>query len=144
MVDSRAVDHGRAIRRRRECLSCGQRFTTFERLEEVALVVEKRSGDRVPFDREKITAGIRAACKNRPVDDRAIGELATGIEDRARAEGHDVILSERIGREVLEGLRELDQIAYLRFASVYKVFEDPADFTREVGLLTKHSEPKRH
>lgn len=104
----------------------------------------KRSGDRVPFDVEKIVSGVRAACKNRDVDEQAMVELAANIEDRARVEGVDAIPSDQIGRDVLEALSVLDQVAYLRFASVYKVFEDPADFTREVGLLTKSTSPKRH
>lgn len=104
----------------------------------------KRSGDRVPFDVEKIVSGVRAACKNRDVNEQAIVELATTIEDRARVDGVDAIASEQIGREVLDALSVLDQVAYLRFASVYKVFEDPADFTREVGLLPKVTSPKRH
>ncbi len=144
MVDSRSVEQGRAIRRRRACLACGSRFTTFERLEEVGLLVQKRSGDRVPFDPEKVIAGVRAACKNRPVPDEAIVELAAQIEDRARNDGLEVVHSERVGREVLDRLGELDHVAYLRFASVYKEFEDAADFTREVGLITKATKPKRH
>ena len=107
------------------------------------MVVVKRSGDRVPFDREKVLEGLRAATKNRPVEEAQLDELVGAIEERLRSEGADVVTSERIGREVLEGLRELDQVAYLRFASVYKDFEDPADFTREVGLLRKSTEPKR-
>ena len=143
VVDSRANEDGSTIRRRRQCLGCGRRFTTFERVEEVSMVVVKRSGDRVPFDREKVLEGLRAATKNRPVEEAQLDELVGTIEERLRSEGADVVTSERIGREVLEGLRELDQVAYLRFASVYKDFEDPADFTREVGLLRKSTEPKR-
>jgi transcriptional repressor NrdR len=144
VVDSRAADDGSAIRRRRQCLACGRRFTTFERLEEVALQVVKRSGDRVPFDRAKILGGLRAATKNRPVEERQLEALAAAIEERFRLEGGDLLPSERIGLEVLEGLRELDQVAYLRFASVYKDFGELADFEREVLLLTKSTEPKRH
>lgn len=144
VVDSRAVDAGRAIRRRRACLACGNRFTTFERIEEANLSVEKRSGDRMPFDSEKIASGVRAACKNRPVADEAITELVAAIEDRARAEGIDVVPTERIGLEVLEGLKALDEVAYLRFASVYKEFSDASDFAREARLLTKATKPKQH
>lgn len=144
VVDSRAVDTGRAIRRRRACLSCGNRFTTFERIEEAGLTVEKRSGDRMPFDPEKVAVGVRAACKNRPVSEDAIAELVAGIEDRARVDGLEVLPTERIGLEVLEGLGVLDQVAYLRFASVYKEFSDASDFAREVRLLTKATKPKRH
>jgi transcriptional repressor NrdR len=142
VVDSRANDDGSSIRRRRECLACGFRFTTFERCEEVALVVVKRSGDREPFDRGKVEAGVRAAAKGRPVDDAALAELADQIEEALRVEGGDVA-SEQVGRAVLERLVELDQVAYVRYASVYKDFDDPADFQREVRLL-KATEPKRH
>jgi transcriptional repressor NrdR len=143
VVDSRATEDGSAIRRRRECLVCGRRFTTFERLEEIPLIVVKRSGDRVPFDREKVEAGVRSAVKGRPVTDSELALLAAGIEDQMRLLGPEV-KSEQIGVAVLERLRELDKVAYLRFASVYKDFDDPSDFQREVRLLTKATAPKRH
>ena len=143
VVDSRATEDGTAIRRRRECLSCGRRFTTFERLEEVPLVVIKRSGDRVAFDRDKIEAGVRSAAKGRPVTDDQLAALAAEIEDGLRLSGSEV-KSEQIGVAVLERLRELDKVAYVRFASVYKDFDDPADFQREIRLLTKATAPKRH
>jgi transcriptional repressor NrdR len=143
VVDSRATEDGTAIRRRRECLACGRRFTTFERLEEVPLVVVKRSGDRVAFDRDKIEAGVRAAAKGRPVTDDQLAALATDIEDELRLFGAE-LKSEQVGVAVLERLRDLDKVAYLRFASVYKDFDDPADFQREVRLLTKATAPKRH
>lgn len=143
VVDSRGTEDGSAIRRRRECLACGRRFTTFERFEEVPLVVVKRSGDRVPFDRDKIETGVRAAAKGRPVTDALLAALAGAVEDELRAAGGEV-QSEQIGVAVLERLRELDKVTYLRFASVYKDFDDPADFQREVRLLTKATAPKRH
>lgn len=143
MVDSRASDDGSAIRRRRECLTCGRRFTTFERLEEAPLLVVKRSGEREPFDRSKIVAGLRAAAKNRPVDTSQLEDLATAVEDHVRLGGGDVA-SQDVGLTVLERLRDLDQVAYVRFASVYKEFDDPADFARELGLLTKSTAPKQH
>lgn len=142
VIDSRSVDEGRAIRRRRKCLRCASRFTTFERIETVELLVVKRSGERMPFAAERIVAGVRAACKNRPVPDPAIDELAVQVEEAIRAEGLGVVSSERIGIEVLERLRELDEVAYLRFASVYKEFTDAADFAREARLLTKSTRPK--
>jgi transcriptional repressor NrdR len=142
VVDSRASDDGGAIRRRRECLACGRRFTTFERVEEVPLVVVKRSGEREPFDREKVLAGVRAAAKNRPIDDERFVELVSAVEDSLRLDGPEVP-STRVGMAVLERLRDVDQVAYVRFASVYKEFDDPADFEREVDLLTKATEPKR-
>lgn len=143
VVDSRANDDGSAIRRRRECLLCGHRYTTFERYEELPLMVVKRSGDRVPFNRAKIESGIVSAAKGRPVTLEQIGELGAELENRLRAMGPEVS-SEQVGLAVLEGLRDFDQVAYVRFASVYKGFDDPADFQREVRLLTKSTAPKRH
>ena len=142
VVDSRLAEDGAAIRRRRECLSCNRRYTTYERLEEAPLWVLKRGGGREPFDRAKVVAGVRAATKNRPVTEDQLEELAVQVEETLRGEGAE-LTSEQIGRAVLERLRELDEVAYLRFASVYKGFEDVGDFEREVGLLTKTTEPKR-
>jgi len=139
VIDSRTADDGAAIRRRRECLSCGRRFTTYERLEEAPLVVVKRSGQRTPFDRQKIVAGIRAAAKNRPVGDESLESIGTEIEEALRLEGPE-LTTEQIGRAVLDRLRDLDEVAYLRFVSVYKGFEDLTDFEREVVLLTKRTE----
>jgi transcriptional repressor NrdR len=143
VVDSRQADDGSAIRRRRECLTCGHRFTTFERLEEVPLTVVKRSGDRVGFDPAKVASGVRAAAKGRPVSAEQVDDLVNQVSDVLRLEGPDVA-SERVGLEVLERLRELDDVAYVRFASVYKDFDTAADFEREIGLLTKATAPKRH
>ena len=143
VVDSRQSDDGEAIRRRRECLACGARFTTFERLELVPMVVVKRSGDRVPFEQRKITEGIAAAAKGRPIDETTILHTAGAIEDELRLVGPE-LTSEQIGFAVLEHLRELDHVAYMRFASVYKGFDDASDFQREITLLTKATEPKRH
>jgi transcriptional repressor NrdR len=142
VVDSRLADEGAAIRRRRECLSCGRRFTTFERVDELPLWVVKRSGDREPFDRTKIVAGVRAATKNRPVSDDAMAELAQRVEDALRERGSEPT-SQQVGLAVLEQLKALDDVAYVRFASVYKGFEDVGDFEREVGLLSKTTEPKQ-
>jgi transcriptional repressor NrdR len=142
VVDSRAAEDGGAIRRRRECLVCGHRYTTFERLEEVPFVVLKRSGQREPFDRAKVVAGIAAAAKNRPVPTTQMERHAAEIEEELRLIGHEVT-SEQIGRAVLDRLRELDEVTYLRFASVYKGFSGALDFEREAGLLTKATEPKR-
>jgi transcriptional repressor NrdR len=141
VVDSRLADDGTAIRRRRECVACSQRFTTFERVEEVPLVVVKRSGVREPFDRTKLVAGLRSACKNRPVSDEALDELCDAVEETLRLRPDDVT-SEEIGRAVLERLRDLDEVGYVRFASVYKGFEGLGDFEREVGLLIKTTAPK--
>ncbi len=142
VVDSRLAEEGGVIRRRRECLSCGRRFTTYERLEESPLWVAKRAGQREAFDRVKLVSGVRAATKNRPVSEEQLEELAQQVEEALRGEGAEVT-SQQIGVAVLERLRALDDVAYLRFASVYKGFADIGDFQREVGLLTKTTEPKR-
>jgi transcriptional repressor NrdR len=136
VVDSRLADDGGAIRRRRECLGCGRRFTTYERLEELPLVVVKRSGQRQPFDRAKVVAGVRAAAKNRPLSSAAMEAVATEVEEQVRLEGPEVT-TQQVGRAVLELLRTLDEVAYVRFASVYKGFAEIGDFEREVGLLTQ-------
>ncbi|MFM7684673.1 MAG: transcriptional regulator NrdR [Actinomycetota bacterium] len=136
VIDSREADDGTAIRRRRSCLSCLHRFTTYERLEEVPLMVSKSNGQREPFDRAKVIAGISAACKGRPVTAEQIEQLGEDVEDVARLEGPEVP-SSVIGVEVLDRLRQLDEVAYLRFASVYKGFDAAADFQRELVLLKK-------
>lgn len=140
VVDSRASDDGSAIRRRRECLACGHRFTTFERVDEAPLVVIKTTGDREMFDRDKVVAGVVAAAKNRPVTAEQIDALATGVEDSLRRRGGEVETT-RIGLAVLERLRELDEVAYVRFASVYKDFEGVDDFADELRLLLKEPRP---
>jgi transcriptional repressor NrdR len=137
VVDSRVAEEGRAIRRRRECLTCGRRYTTFERAEEIPLMVRKRDGIEEPFDRAKIVEGIRRACKNRPVQQSEIEDIALGIEEALRAEGRRYVGYSDIGRLVLERLAALDEVAYVRFASVYKSFQELDDFERELGLLLK-------
>src|SRR3954447_1558803 len=130
VVDSRQADDGTSIRRRRACIECGSRFTTFERLEETPLVVVKRSGEREPFDREKVASGIRLAAKGRPIetdDGEALDELITTIEDAIRVSGGEVD-SEAVGLLVLDRLREADPVAAVRFASVYLGFDDLNDF----------------
>jgi transcriptional repressor NrdR len=136
VVDSRAADEGAAIRRRRECIACGHRFTTFERVEEVPLVVRKGDGSLEPYDATKVAAGVRLAATGRPIDDVCVAELTASVEEELRLAGPEVA-SERIGIEVLERLRVLDQVAALRFASVYKGFDDLADFAREITELSK-------
>ena len=143
VVDSRQSDDGEAVRRRRECLACGARVTTFERLELVPMVVVKRSGDRVPFEQNKINEGIAAAAKGRPIEEETILLTAAAIAEELRLVGPEVT-SEQVGFAVLEHLRDLDHVAYMRFVSVYKGFDDAADFQREITLLTKATEPKRH
>ncbi len=130
-----------AIRRRRECSACSHRYTTFERIEEVGLYVTKRSGDREPFERAKILAGIRSACKNRPVEVSRLDAVVESVEEAMRLLNRDVT-SEEVGMATLEELRDVDDVAYVRFASVYKGFADADDFAREIGNLVKTTAPK--
>lgn len=137
VIDSRSAEDGSAIRRRRACPECAYRFTTYERLESVPLMVSKRSGGREPFDRAKVVFGVRSACKGRPVNDEQIDALAEMVEDDmrlAQVAGTE-ITSSTVGHAVLERLRDLDKVAYVRFASVYKNFDDTSDFSRELALL---------
>jgi transcriptional repressor NrdR len=133
VVDSRRTDAGRAIRRRRSCPACGQRFTTFERAD-IAIQVIKRDGRTQPFDAEKMRSGIESALADRPLPDRDVDQLVAEIEGVVRA-GPPMVSADDIGRAVLDGLRELDEVAYLRFASVYKEFQGASDFEREVAAM---------
>jgi transcriptional repressor NrdR len=142
VVDSRLAEGGRAIRRRRECIGCGRRYTTFERAEEVPLLIAKRSGEEESFERDKVIEGVRRACKNRPVSEADILTIADDVEEAMRADSRRPVPSAEIGREVLERLRLIDEVAYLRFASVYKDFQELDDFEKELGLLLKRSPPK--
>jgi transcriptional repressor NrdR len=135
VVDSRLADDGGAVRRRRECLACGRRFTTLERALDVSLVVRKRSGDVEPFDHTKLAAGIGRAASGR-LEPETVETVAAELAEALGMRGAEVT-SEEVGVAVLERLRELDPIAYLRFSSVYKGFEDLADFEREVGELQR-------
>jgi transcriptional repressor NrdR len=142
VVDSRPAQDGQAIRRRRECDSCGRRFTTFERSEAVALRVIKRDGSKEPYDRVKVTSGVEKAIKNRPVTEEQVSRLAERVERKLRRKGPEVTTQE-VGIEILSQLRRLDEVAYVRFASVYKDFQEVSDFERELALLLQKREPKR-
>jgi transcriptional repressor NrdR len=142
VVDSRPADAGGSIRRRRECNACSRRFTTFERIEHVGLVVVKRDGSREPFDREKVEAGVRKAFAGRPVDNIRIEDLVGRVERRLLRKGPDVT-SQQVGAEVLSALQRIDEVAYLRFASVYKDFQGIVDFERELGMLLEKKEPAK-
>ena len=141
VVDSRPAERGEAIRRRRQCLSCGRRYTTYERVDELGLMVVKRDGSHEPWNRGKVLAGIEKAIVNRPVADEQVAALAERVEGRLRRKGPEVT-SEQVGLEVLQGLRKLDEVAYLRFASVYKDFQEVGDFQRELGRLRKEESAK--
>lgn len=132
VTDSRSADDGTAIRRRRSCTGCGRRFTTQET---VLLMVLKRSGVTEPFSREKIIAGVRRACQGRPVDEDALAHLGHQVEEEIRATGSAEVPSHEVGLAILVPLRVLDEVAYLRFASVYRGFESLADFEKEIAAL---------
>jgi transcriptional repressor NrdR len=143
VIDSRLAEDGAAIRRRRECETCGKRFTTFERSESVGLAVVKRSGESSPFDRQKVISGLRKACVNRPVSPEDVDRVADEIEQAIRSSGSSTVSTQEIGLAILDRLRDLDEVAYVRFASVYKDFQELTDFEREVGqLLQKRTPPK--
>lgn len=135
VVDSRETDEGQAIRRRRSCPECGRRFTT---VETAVLAVVKRSGVTEPFSREKVISGVRRACQGRDVDDDALNLLAQHVEDAVRAAGSPEIPSHDVGLAILGPLRDLDEVAYLRFASVYRSFTSAEDFEREIATLRSH------
>lgn len=132
VVDTRDADDGALIRRRRHCSECGKRFTT---VEEAVLAVVKRSGVTEPFSRPKIISGVRKACQGRPVDEDDIALLAQRVEETIRARGAAEIPSNEVGLAILGPLRELDEVAYLRFASVYRSFESLGDFEAEIAAL---------
>jgi transcriptional repressor NrdR len=132
VVDSRASDDGTSIRRRRQCPECGKRFTTAET---VTITVTKRNGVTEPFTRDKVASGVRKACQGRPVSEDDLALLAQTVEEGVRASGCAEIASHDVGLAILGPLRDLDEIAYLRFASVYRAFTDLEDFESEIALL---------
>jgi len=132
VVDSRESGSGDAIRRRRECLSCSRRFTSYERVEEIPYFVVKKDGRREPFDREKIRAGLRMACKKRPVPMERIDDIVARIEGDLLGRYDREVRSKSIGDLIMRELKSLDHVAYVRFASVYREFKDVAEFMREL------------
>ncbi len=138
VIDSRPAEGGGAIRRRRECLVCGERFTTFER-PAIGATVVKRSGRREAFDRKKVRRGLESALADRPVPEGIINEIVARIEASARG-GSALVTSDELGRAVLAELRDLDEVAYLRFASVYKEFQEASDFEREAAALERRAD----
>lgn len=141
VIDSRPAENEAAVRRRRECSGCGQRFSTYERTEQALVAVRKRSGELEPFDRAKIMAGMDKATKNLPLEADAVRRASAAIEARVRSLGRREVPSELIGAEVLAALRNLDAVAYVRFASVYKGFTSPQDFARELANLQRPDLP---
>lgn len=141
VVDSRPAPSGDAIRRRRECRACGLRFTTFERIELPPLAVRKRSGAVVPFDRARVLDGMARAAKGR-VASQTLEDAAAAVERELRTTGRREVTSEQVGLQVLAQLQSLDEVAYVRFASVYKDFQGPEDFELELSSLRKEAPPK--
>ena len=139
VVDSREAEDGLAIRRRRECLNCKRRFTTYEEIEEKPFLVVKRDGRREPFDRKKLEVGILKACEKRPVSLETIETLIEHLVRKLRTEFYGEISSKEIGEEVIEELRKIDEVAYVRFASVYRQFKEAVEFAEEVKKLQKIS-----
>ncbi len=137
MIDSRASREGSTIRRRRECMGCGHRFTTYEEVERPRLMVLKRDDRREEFSREKLTAGLQKACQKRPVSQEAIAELVERIVDDLANTFDREVSCQAIGERVMTGLRGLDPVAYVRYASVYRRFEEATDFVAEVKKLEK-------
>jgi len=136
-VDSRELAEGSQVRRRRECARCLRRFTSYERIEEMPALVVKRDGRREPYDRGKVMAGLMRACEKRPVTLRQLEDIADGVESLLAAKDEREIQAEEIGQEVMTRLRALDQVAYVRFASVYRRFEDVEQFLAELQRLRK-------
>ena len=139
VIDSREADEGATTRRRRSCPKCNRRFTT---VEEAVLAVVKRSGVSEPFNRTKVVAGVRRACQGRPVDEDQLAQLAQQVEDAIRASGAAEVPSHEVGLAILRPLRELDEVAYLRFASVYRSFKDIHEFMAELSQLLANKSKK--
>lgn len=143
VIDSRSVDNGTSIRRRRECPECGRRFTTYEKYEETPLLVIKKDGRRELFDSQKLTNGLLKAFEKRPFSYEEIQSIASGIERDLRALGESEVKSTLIGETVMKALEKIDQIAYVRFASVYRQFADVNSFMQEIqGMLSKMDDKK--
>ncbi|MCI0531974.1 MAG: transcriptional regulator NrdR [candidate division Zixibacteria bacterium] len=135
VVDSRPAADGRSVRRRRECLACGKRYTTYEYVEQVSLAVVKSDGRREEFDRTKLIKGISLACNKRPVSEERINSVVTEIEDELQNSNRREITTQQIGEVVMEKLKGLDEVAYVRFASVYRKFKDKNEFMDELRRL---------
>jgi len=142
VIDSRTSKEGDAIRRRRECLKCGKRFTSYERVEDVIPMVVKKDGRRESFDRAKILGGLKKACEKRPVGIDSLDDIVDSIEKKLISLGVKEIPSSWIGEEVMSSLRELDKVAYVRFASVYRQFKDINELMNEVKTLFEHKGSK--
>ena len=135
VVDSRASREGATIRRRRECIACGHRFTTYEEVERGGLMILKRDGRREDFSKDKLLSGVRKACQKRPISPKVIEDLVEKIVEAVNNKYEDEVPAEFIGKQVMDGLRDIDDVAYVRFASVYRRFQEATDFVSEVRKL---------
>ena len=135
VVDSRSSKNGQSIRRRRECLNCNQRFTTYEYIEDVSLIVIKNDGSREPFDRKKLLKGITISCAKRPIPTDKLDDMVDAVKHELESQGEQEVKSVDIGQKVMDRLKELDDVAYVRFASVYRKFSDKADFMNELKKI---------
>jgi transcriptional repressor NrdR len=135
VVDSRSSKNGQSIRRRRECLKCNQRFTTYEYIEDVSLVVIKNDGSREPFDRKKLLKGITISCAKRPIPTDKLDDMVDSIKHDLESRGEQEVSSQLVGELVMEHLKKIDDVAYVRFASVYRKFSDKADFMEELKKI---------
>ncbi len=140
VIDSRPSDEGSAIRRRRECIACGARFTTYEKVENLPLLVVKKDGTREPFDREKLMSGILKSCEKRPVSTAQIEAMVNSIETSNQNSLKREMSSREIGEMVMEGLKQIDEVAYVRFASVYRQFKDVNSFLDELNQMLRHTQ----
>lgn len=142
VIDSRPADEGAAIRRRRECIHCGSRFTTYEKVENLPLMVIKKDGSRQPFNRDKLIAGIQKSCEKRPVSTEQIEALVDGIESKYQNSLKREVSSRDIGESVMDELKSIDEVAYVRFASVYRQFKDVSSFLNELNKILKKQEER--
>ncbi|MFQ5793135.1 MAG: transcriptional regulator NrdR [Nitrospiraceae bacterium] len=142
VVDSRMAKEGEVIRRRRECLACKRRFTSYERIEESLPTLVKKDGRREPFDRMKILSGLKKACEKRPISTATIEAVTDRLEKRIQELGETEVMSRTIGEEVMRELHQLDQVAYVRFASVYREFKDIDQFMEELKMLARERQEK--
>jgi transcriptional repressor NrdR len=142
VVDSRESREGDVIRRRRECLKCERRFTSYERIDEIPYMVVKKDGRREPFDREKVLAGVRKACEKRPIPIAKIEAVVNAVEKYVQESRERERSTDKIGEQIMRRLKELDKVAYVRFASVYLDFKDVSEFMSELKTLVRSGRPK--
>ena len=143
VIDSRSMGEGTSIRRRRECLGCSRRFTTYEHVDAIPVMIVKKGGEPDPYDREKIAAGVRTACYKRQISEDRIQEITSLVEQEVLSQPEKEVESSFVGELVMNHLRDLDEVAYVRFASVYRSFKDVNEFASEISKFLKSSKPEK-